>query len=136
MKYLLLLLVTIALLSGCKKEKVNPDDRITIKKYIYLDKITCDTIFAFYIPSAFTPNQDGINEYWEPKSNFLDSSQYRIDVFDKNGDMLFKANTPAQFDGIGKDGYLIAQQTLCYYIEAKDKLGNNYNFKGQFVVIR
>jgi gliding motility-associated-like protein len=137
MKHLLILFASVAILSGCsKKERTNPDDLITIKKYIYLNKITCDTVFTFYIPNAFTPNADNINEFWEPKSNYLDSSQYHIDIIDKRGKVVFKSDTPAKFDGEGKNGQLVAQQTLCYNIHAKDKTGNSYKFKGQFVVIK
>jgi gliding motility-associated-like protein len=136
MKYFYLLFISSILLIGCRKEKSNPDDLITIKSFYNIDKIRCDTIFAFYIPSGFTPNMDGRNEYWEPKSNFLDSTQYRIDIFDKRGKIIFKSNTPARFEGKRKDGRLFAEQTFGYYIEATDQKGNKYNFKGQFALFK
>ena len=92
--------------------------------------------FTFYIPSGFTPNGDGVNEYWEPKSNFLDSSDYHIDIFDKSGKIVFKSDIPKKFDGKGPNGNLLPVQSLGYYIEAADKLGEQYTFEGQFVIVK
>lgn len=133
MKYLLLLFISSAILFGCtKKEKTNPDDLITWRKFS--KTYAGDSTFTFYIPSAFTPDHDGINEYWEPKSNFLDSSNYHIDIFDKTGKIVFKSDAPAKFYGKGSNGYVLPTQTLGYHIEAADKKGGNYTFDGQFAI--
>jgi gliding motility-associated-like protein len=137
MKYLFSMLLCGFILSGCsKKDEINPDDLITYEKHVYLSKInSCDTIFTFFIPNGFTPNHDGINDYWEPKSCGLDSSQYHIDILDKKGKIIFQSDVPTKYRGKGKDGYILAEQTLCYYIEARDRFGNNYKYKGQFSII-
>ena len=136
MKYLFPLFISTAVLFGCKKERTNPDDLITWRKYYRLDKITCDTIFAFYIPSAFTPNGDFINELWAPKSNFLDSSKYHIDIFDKAGTIILSADGPVNWDGKKvRPGDVLPAQTFGYYIEATDKKGGTYIFKGQFALL-
>lgn len=135
MKYLFRIIILSFVLFGCKKHRTNPDDLITYKKYFRLDKITCDTIFTFYIPSGFTPNSDGLNEFWEPKSNYLDSSNYHIDIFNKGGKIIFKSDVPAKFDGKRKIGGTYPEQTFGYSIEAADQSGNKYSFKGQFTLL-
>jgi len=138
MKYLFLLSLIVSLLGACKKNAIrpNPDLSIRINTYYGINKITSDTIFAFYIPTGFTPNGDGINEYWEPISLGLDSSKYHIDILDKSGKIIFKSDTPVKFDGMDKSGRILPQQALCFFIEVKDKLNNSYRHKGQFVLIR
>lgn len=136
MKYLWIISTAITFLAGCKKDTTNSDALITLTSYYGINKTTRDTIFTFHIPSGFTPNGDNINEYWEPKSYGLDSSHYRIDIFNKSGKIIFKSDTPAKFYGVGKGGILLPQQTLCFFIETKDKSGEDHTFKGQFVLVR
>ena len=138
MKYLWALFLFTVLLLGCKKNEVNPDSHISFRKYARVKPFTNDTVFRFYIPSAFTPNGDGINEYWFPVYSGLDSSAYHISILDKSGKVIFESSVPpAKYDGVGKDGELLPEQALSYYIEAKDIFfGDTYTFKGQFVIIK
>ena len=47
--------------------------------------------FSFYIPSAFTPNGDGLNDVWKPIGNGLDGSRYEMIVFNRWGDVIFRS---------------------------------------------
>ena len=136
MRYVVLLAVAIGLFSACQKEHVKRDDQIRL--------IPCkvnqfDSTFTFYIPSAFTPNDDQINDYWEPKSNgvALDSSEYFINILNKGGEILFSSSTPAKYYGKGKNGKILAEQCLCFYIEARNKInGEKYSYTGSFILYR
>lgn len=137
MKYLYALIISVIVLAGCKKEKRNLDSQITWKKYYRLNKITCDTIFTFYIPNGFTPNGDFSNEIWGPKWNYLDSSKYHIDIFTKEGKMVLSSDNPmANFDGKKSSNKYYSSQTFGYSIRAADLSGNNYSFKGTFVLLK
>ncbi|TAL59717.1 MAG: T9SS type B sorting domain-containing protein [Bacteroidetes bacterium] len=136
MKYFLPVFAAVLFLSACHKEKRNPDD--IIKKIAY-KFYAADSSFTFYIPTGFTPNGDNINDYWEPESNsnVLDSSQYMINIFNKGGELLFSTATPAKYYGQGKNGKILSEQTLCFFIEVRDKLrGDKHTFKGQFILFR
>ena len=140
MNKLLLFCLFISLIVSCKKEheKVDYDSLITYKSRFVMG-CNCDTgkvDFGFYIPSAFTPDHDGINEYWEPKSCGLDSSEYHLSIFDKTGTIIFDITSPGKFYGTGKDGHTLPMQTFGYDIDAKDKNGEYYNFKGKFILFR
>lgn len=136
MKYLLSLLISLAFLASCRKETLNRDAQIRL--------IPCkvnqfDSIYTFYIPNAFTPNGDDINDYWEPESNgvALDSSEYFINILNKGGEILFSSNKPAKYYGQGKNGKILAEQALCFYIEARNKLsGEKHSYTGSFVLYR
>jgi len=141
MTRLIIVFIFVCLIVSCKKEKekVDYDSLISYQLLTYKTysiNCNCDTgyvTYAFYVPNAFTPNGDGNNEYWEPKSCGLDSSEYHISIFDKTGKIIFESTTPKKFDGRGKD-QIMSQQTFGFYIEAKDKNGEYYNYQGKFIL--
>ena len=136
MKYFLALLILGVCLSACRKEEVNHDAQIRLIPCKIRDY---DSTFTFYIPSAFTPNGDGINDYWEPKSNgvALDSSRYFINILTKDGNILFSSASPSKFYGKGKNGKIVAEQSLCFYIEARNKItGESHAYTGSFLLYR
>ena len=55
------------------------------------------TTFAqdVYVPNAFTPNGDGHNDIWKPVfDDTLSVKQYDLQIFDRNGVMVFETNNP------------------------------------------
>lgn len=56
----------------------------------FLETINC----AFTLPSAFSPNGDGINDVWEVSSNceYLPSSNFTFKVFNRWGQIVFESN--------------------------------------------
>ena len=143
MNRLIIFCLFVFLIASCKKEKekIDYDSLIsyqTLTYKTYNTNCNCDTgyvTYAFYVPNAFTPNGDNINEYWEPKSCGLDSSVYHISIFDKTGKIFFESTSPAKFYGKGNDGNM-ASQTFGYYIEAKDKNGEHYTYQGKFTLFQ
>jgi len=47
-------------------------------------------IYTIYIPNAFTPDGDGLNEVFLPLTQNLDPNQYMMRIFDRWGQMLFE----------------------------------------------
>ena len=56
--------------------------------------------FAFFVPNAFTPNTDGINEVFLPKVH--DVANYEFVIYARDGELIFYTNNPDQ----GWDGTL------------------------------
>lgn len=56
--------------------------------------------FSFYMPNAFSPNADGLNDVLLPKGVALQSEGYSFEVFNKWGHRIFETN---QID-VGWDG--------------------------------
>ena len=48
--------------------------------------------YAFFVPSAFTPNTDGMNEIFLPKVH--DVVNYEFFIFSRNGEIVFFTNDP------------------------------------------
>jgi len=86
-----------------------------------------DTV-PFYVPNAFTPNQDGYNEYFmlkyelTPEETF---STFFMMICDRYGHVLFKTDNPAAYwDGKDKDGILCPAGVYTYVIKYKLKKSN------------
>jgi gliding motility-associated-like protein len=62
----------------------------------------CDSILAvceLYVPNAFTPNDDGINDEFNPIT-ICTLEQYELSIFDRWGELIFKtSNLSDKWDG-------------------------------------
>jgi gliding motility-associated-like protein len=63
---------------GCK-DTIN--DSVIVKDY-----------YTFYIPNAFSPNGDGLNDYFEPSGNDVDPSSFSMVIYDRWGNLVFKTS--------------------------------------------
>ncbi len=52
--------------------------------------ITVDDEYSIYIPNAFTPNGDGINDTFQPKGSGF--TKYNLNIFDRWGTRIFQSN--------------------------------------------
>jgi gliding motility-associated-like protein len=89
-----------------------------------------------FVPSAFTPDNDGINDAWRPSvRNVVD---YELLVFNRWGDILFTTNDPDQY-WMGNDQggeHFVPDGVYLYRISySTDKLQAG-NITGHVVVIR
>ncbi len=88
------------------------------------------------VPSGFTPNNDGRNDYLYP-SNAFDTENLLFRVYNRFGQLLFESKDWTQkWDGTFKGqpqptGTYV--WTLSYRLK---RTGNSYNFKGTTVLIR
>lgn len=64
---------------------------------IRVQELTC--IEGIFIPSAFTPNRDGLNDTFKPII-YADLESYEFMIFTRWGELIFSSKTP----GIGWDG--------------------------------
>ncbi len=71
---------------------------------------------TFYIPNAFSPNGDGVNDFFMPFGNGIDSDDFEMLIFDRWGKMVFKSvnlNTP--WDGTSTESDKILPQGVYVY---------------------
>lgn len=54
--------------------------------------ISVKPMITFYVPNAFTPNGDGINEYFQAFGNNIDPDSFQMLIFDSWGRVIFKSN--------------------------------------------
>jgi len=71
---------------------------------------------SIYIPSAFTPNGDGMNDRFGAKGEGI--SDYHLLVYDRWGEVIFESTNPGdQWDGKYK-GEPVEQGTYVYQVFA------------------
>lgn len=49
---------------------------------------------SFYVPNAFSPNGDGLNEVFHPFGRNFDPDYYQMIIYDRFGNEIFKTNNP------------------------------------------
>ncbi|MFH2095534.1 MAG: PKD domain-containing protein [Bacteroidota bacterium] len=92
---------------------------------------------TFYAPSAFSPDFDGINDFFIVKGNGIDPHNFQIYVYDRWGEVVFESDDLYQgWDGrikgrkIGQNG---AYTWLCIY---RDMYGTEHQEAGAVTIIR
>lgn len=81
-----------------------------------------------YVPNAFTPDQDGINDYFQVFVSGVD--EFSIQIFDRWGEVVFASEDPnAIWDGSHKQGdYYVPNGTYVWLIEIN---GVNFDARKQ-----
>lgn len=90
-----------------------------------------------FLPNAFSPNDDGINDYFEPlfsESGFLD---FRLSIFDRWGHFIY---TSAGGQGRGWDGTSQGQAcppgVYAYWLEVQSAFCKQLILKGDLTLLR
>ena len=88
-----------------------------------------------YVPAAFTPNGDGLNEVFKPKLNCY-ASVFHCRIYDRWGRQIFETSDLNKgWDGT-YTGNKIQQGTYVYYIDYKTVRGITKTARGTVVLIR
>ncbi len=90
------------------------------------------------IPNAFTPNGDGINDYFFPRGYLTKGlTAFKMEIYNRWGEMIFSTN---KIDGLGWDGKyngeIQPQGVFVYYIDATFKDGKKEHHNGNFTLLR
>lgn len=92
-------------LDGFKMEEVDPSvvpeletDDMNDKREAELEEEPNDVLEDFYIPNAFSPDNDGVNDIFFPTSN--KGYQFQMKIFNKWGELVYEMNEgDAGWDG-------------------------------------
>jgi gliding motility-associated-like protein len=121
---------------------LNNDMLYILKAYTSFGCPTYDTILvkaykgpAFYVPNAFTPDNNGLNDRFHPVAVGMGVIDY-FDVFNRLGQKVYGS----QGAGPGWDGTLNGRPqpvgTYVWVIKGQDYLGRKYSEKGTVTLIR
>ena len=88
-----------------------------------------------YIPNAFSPNNDGLNDLFRP--TFIGpAASYRFNIYNRWGQLVFSSRIP----GVGWNGVFQSKQqpagVYVYYITAEGGCNGKFEEKGTFILIR
>jgi gliding motility-associated-like protein len=104
--------------NGCFNEK---DSLIPVYKKIYL-----------FIPNAFSPNGDGLNETFKPVGVYKYIKEYRMEIYHRWGGKVFETTNIHH----GWDGGSYLSSAYLYRIYAMDVFGNKEYYKGTLHLMR
>ena len=89
---------------------------------------------TFFIPNAFTPNGDGLNDTFEPKMSNIET--YKIMIFNRWGELIFEGNDPRFiWDGTYK-GVVVPDGTYTYKIDLTTNSGREKQLIGHVNSLR
>lgn len=87
------------------------------------------------VPSAFTPNNDGKNDYLYPLNTYK-ATNIVFEVFNRNGQLLFESHSIAnKWDGTF-DGKMQPAGTYVWMLKYNDEKNERISLKGTSVLIR
>ena len=101
--------------------------------------ITVYELINLYIPSAFTPNGDGINDVFQVEGTGIDMTNFQIDIFNRWGEKVFSSNDPQQAwtGGANESEYYVPNGVYNYYVSMNSlKTGERFDSKGHISIIR
>lgn len=109
-------------IDGCKS-----DDSIEVFKDCYID-----------IPNSFTPNNDGINDYFLPRQLLAKGvKSFKMSIFNRWGQVIFETE---KIDGRGWDGKFNGQDqpsgVYIYLIDVVMKTGQHEKYQGNVTLLR
>ena len=92
---------------------------------------------AFYSPTAFTPDNDGINDTWKIFGNSIDNNNFELLIFDRWGEIVYTStNMNDSWDGTIKSGKIGAIGVYTWVVNYKEKSGLEHQSVGTLNLIR
>ncbi len=104
------------------------------------DTIKVKEIFTFYAPNAFTPDGDGINDFFYPDGINWDPDHYEMYIFDRWGNLIYQTKTVEdKWNGTvnnkgTQDDMLV--DVYVYLIKVKELEGPKHEYIGRVTLIR
>jgi gliding motility-associated-like protein len=92
--------------------------------------------FMFYVPNAFTPNDNGRNDGFRGYGEGVDWSTYQMSIFDRWGELIYYTeNIDEPWDGTYK-GAPVELAVYVWKIELVDLKGNDHDYFGHVTLLR
>ncbi len=93
--------------------------------------------FTLYVPSAFSPDGDNINDYFFAKGHGVDTDNYTLKVYDRWGEVIWEtSDIYAKWNGKAKDNKIVQNGTYTWLIICNDFTGVEHTKSGAVTVIR
>ncbi len=106
------------------------EDRISKEIHVTPD-------YALYIPNAFTPDGNGVNDIFQPKGVGLLETPYKMYIYDRWGEIIFTSeNFLEGWDGrVKQTGKLAKQDVYIYKIIVEDLIHREHQFIGHVTLL-
>ena len=114
-------------------EAIEMDTNIFGLKETSISNMACLTYEPkVFVPNAFTPDDDGINEVFLPDVNFIEPTGYTLSIYDRAGHLIYITIDPTEgWSGAGSPVGVYA-----YFLELKNARDESLNLRGKVSLIR
>ena len=103
-----------------------------------LDEYTLNIEVApFFIPNAFSPNDDGKNDVFFDGTPVMDVTSFNMRIFNRWGEQIYETDAYTRpWDGTQRNGTPCQAGLYTYLINIVSIKGKPYEFKGTFNLVR
>jgi len=100
--------------------------------------VIINTEFTFYAPSAFSPDGDGVNDYFRVFGTGIDNNNFKLLIFDRWGEIIFESDDINKaWNGKAKNGKnIVPNGTYVWKCYFKNLKGASFYKNGNLTVIR
>jgi gliding motility-associated-like protein len=98
-----------------------------------LKQIEINDDFRMFIPTSFSPNNDGLNDVWLP--TFSSISFMEMNIFNRWGEQLLKSDNGSGWDGRYM-GEICQEGVYVFIIKVKSKRDKWYSYSGTLTLLR
>jgi len=105
----------------------------------HCELIPIDADHGFYAPNAFTPDNDGLNDYFAVYFTGLDPSTYHLRIINRWGSVIFESSNPNEFwmGNVGEGKFYAQNDSYIWRVQIKDQhSAEEYEFDGVVTIIR
>lgn len=101
------------------------------------NRVFIDGVFTFYLPTAFTPDNDNLNEIFKPLGTYISPEGYHFMIFDRWGEKIFETiDFNKGWDGTFR-GRRVKNDTYVWLVRfIEQSTGAEKLLKGHVTVIR
>jgi gliding motility-associated-like protein len=98
--------------------------------------IIIDPEFTFFIPNAFSPNGDGVNDEFFGKGDYI--NKFEMFIFDRWGNLIwFSDDINKHWDGTANHGTEMAQQDVYVYdVRITDHKDKKHKYLGTVTIVK
>jgi len=118
----------------------------SVKLMVISDKGCIDTVyqtiivqdeFTLYVPTAFTPDGDGINDEFIIKGHGIDLDNFKMLIYNRWGEIIWKTNDVYKgWNGIGKGNKYVENGSYKWIVICRDYNGREYQKAGNVTIFR
>jgi gliding motility-associated-like protein len=93
-----------------------------------------EQLSTLFVPSAFSPNGDGVNDEFFVQGRFV--ADFQLTIFSKLGEVLYRSNRfDERWDGKSQ-GKELPPDTYVFMLEASDEVGNPIKQRGTILIVK
>jgi gliding motility-associated-like protein len=94
--------------------------------------------FQVYVPNAFTPDANGLNDVFLPQMRGFDENEYEFKIFDRWGDLIFETQNYQQpwIGNLNNGDYYVQNDVYIWVLTVRDLQGVRHEFTGHVSLVR